>query len=126
MTNIQVPAPPGFYVCYQPGRRVAWPQGYETRLGAERRMSELVEAGMDAEKIHVVKRGNMADTLRTDYFGYRVTCTTCGVTKKPWGRSVPLDSYYCDSDCHGYMQEPLPSNLWPGESEADFGFKVVR
>jgi hypothetical protein len=64
--------------------------------------------------------------LRKDYFGYRVTCVVCSVEKKPWGRSAPLDSYYCDSDCPGYMKEPLPSNLWPNESEADFGFKVVR
>ena len=67
----------------------------------------------------------MAD-LRTDYRGYSVTCTVCGVTKKPWGRSAPLDSYYCDSDFPGFMQDPLSSNLWPGESEADFGYPVSR
>lgn len=64
--------------------------------------------------------------LRADYFGYKVTCAVCGVTKKPWGRSAPMGSYYCDSDCPGFSQAPLPSNLWPNESEADFGFPVSR
>lgn len=64
------------------------------------------------------------EELRTDYFGFTVRCAVCGVIKKPWGRSAPLDSYYCDYDCPGYPQEPYASHLWPTESEADFGFKV--
>lgn len=77
----------------------------------------------------------MTDTkLRDDYFGYRATCTICSRTKKPVGRSAPVDSYMCEpfhekinpSGCEGYDLEPLPSHLWPGESEADFGFKVPR
>jgi hypothetical protein len=56
MTTIQVPAPPGFYVCYQPGREICWPQGYETRLAAERRMAELIDTGMDVAKVHVVEK----------------------------------------------------------------------
>ena len=56
MTNIQVPAPPGFYVCYQPGREICWPQGYPTREQAEKKMAGLVAAGMDAAKIHVIER----------------------------------------------------------------------
>jgi hypothetical protein len=46
----------GFYVCYQPGREICWPQGYPTREQAEKKMAELVEAGMDAAKIHVVEK----------------------------------------------------------------------
>jgi hypothetical protein len=66
--------------------------------------------------------------LREDYFGYRVTCTICGRTKAPQGRSVP-DALYgsiCRMECPGFYEEPLPSNLWPNESEASFGYKVTR
>lgn len=67
--------------------------------------------------------------LRADYFGYyRVQCARCGKTKAPVGRSVPVAMYgaYCTSDCSGFHDEPLPSNLWPGESESDFGYRVAR
>ena len=64
--------------------------------------------------------------LRTDYYGYEADCAVCGVTKQPVGRSAPMRFYYCTSDCPGYHQEPLPSNLWPDESESDFGYPVVR
>jgi hypothetical protein len=67
----------------------------------------------------------MTTHLRPDYFGYRVTCKVCGHTKQPVGRSAPL-GLMCDSDCEGYLDDPLPSHLWPGESKADFGFKVPR
>jgi len=64
--------------------------------------------------------------LRATYFGYVVVCTTCRHTKKPWGRSAPMEMVLCSHECHGYAQEPLPSELWPHESEADFGYKVSR
>jgi hypothetical protein len=64
--------------------------------------------------------------LRTDYLGYRVTCTTCGRTKQPVGRSVPLGFGGCGPECPGFYLEPLPSHLWPRESEADFGYEVPR
>ena len=64
--------------------------------------------------------------LRKDYFGYRVTCAVCGRTKAPLGRSAPMMLSFCESDCPGYEKDPLPSHLWPNESEADFGFKVPR
>ena len=41
-----------------------------------------------------------------------VTCTVCGKPKAPRGRSVPLDSYYCDRECRGYDQDPPPPPLW--------------
>lgn len=66
------------------------------------------------------------DELRADYFGFSVTCTVCGRTKAPVGRSVPYMASYCDSVCVGYDVDPLPSHLFPGESEADFGFRVPR
>lgn len=68
----------------------------------------------------------MSEALRADYYGYTVKCTVCQCIKKPWGRSAPAESYLCDSDCPGYHDEPLPSNLWPNESEADFGYPVTR
>ena len=30
----------------------------------------------------------------------------------------------CDWKCPGYNEEPMPGSLWPGESEADFGYPV--
>ena len=56
--------------------------------------------------------------------GVRCRCSVCGNTKKPVGRSAPMDSYYCDNDCEGYLGLPYPGSLWPGESEADFGYHV--
>ena len=44
-------------------------------------------------------------------------CTTCHRHKAPRGRSVPLESSsgYCDDDCLGYNEAPLPGHLWPEE-----------
>lgn len=64
--------------------------------------------------------------LRTDYYGYTVACGTCGRIKKPFGRSAPVGVYMCEYGCPGYDREPLPSHLWPNESEADFGYRVPR
>lgn len=72
--------------------------------------------------------------LRSDYYGYRAVCTVCGREKQPVGRSAPMGMIMCNPHhpifdprgCVGYRQEPLPSNLWPNESEADFGYKVSR
>lgn len=63
--------------------------------------------------------------LNPNKVGIRVTCEVCGATKQPVGRSAPVDSFYCDSDCPGFYQEPLSGSLWPNESEADFGFPVA-
>lgn len=58
--------------------------------------------------------------------GISVTCTTCGMRKKPVGRSAPLEmaNGLCDQDCPGFYNEPRSGSLWPGESEADFGYPV--
>ena len=63
-------------------------------------------------------------TLRENRVGVRVECQTCGYTKKPVGRSAPLGMHYCDDECAGYRRSPYPGSLWPGESEADFGYAV--
>lgn len=56
--------------------------------------------------------------------GKSVECTTCGRRKKPWGRSEPLGSYLCDSECPGFLEDPGPGQLWPGETQKDFGYCV--
>lgn len=68
----------------------------------------------------------MNKELRPDYFGFSVTCAVCGNTKNPLGRSAPIGTHYCDHECDGYYIEPMPSQLWPNESEADFGYPVSR
>jgi hypothetical protein len=37
--------------------------------------------------------------------------------KKPIGRSAApeMANSLCDHECGGYMQEPTPCDLWPGE-----------
>lgn len=44
-------------------------------------------------------------------------CATCGIRKKPHGRSAPLAAAngYCDQDCPGYYQDPKAGHFWPGE-----------
>lgn len=54
--------------------------------------------------------------------GIRVTCTTCGHMKNPIGRSGPMQVIYCDWGCPGYRGEPRVGSLWPGETDADFGY----
>lgn len=48
-------------------------------------------------------------------------CATCGRTKAPRGRSVPLGMVVCDSDCPGYNEHPHPGHYWPGEPAWDDG-----
>jgi hypothetical protein len=62
--------------------------------------------------------------LNPNKVGVAVHCATCGQRKAPIGRSVPDVLYLCDRDCPGYTQEPCVGSLWPGESEADFGYPV--
>lgn len=56
--------------------------------------------------------------------GIAVTCTVCGQRKCPRGRSQPIGAYLCDCDCPGYRMDPKPGDLWPGESQEDFGYPV--
>ena len=56
--------------------------------------------------------------------GARPYCRLCGQSKKPVGRSAPIETIFCDDDCDGYYEYPLPGSLWPGESEFDFGYEV--
>ena len=56
--------------------------------------------------------------------GVRVECARCKRTKKPRGRSQPIGASYCDWNCEGYNEQPLPGTLWPGETEEEFGYPV--
>lgn len=54
--------------------------------------------------------------------GIRVYCTVCQRSKLPRGRSAPLGAYGCDDDCAGYRLDPVPGDLWPGETDDNFGY----
>ncbi len=60
--------------------------------------------------------------------GIMVKCAVCGHQKKPRGRSGPLGAIFCeapspfDDGCEGYGQPPRVGDLWPGETDADFGY----
>ena len=60
--------------------------------------------------------------LRTTVFGRYVECAVCGQQKKPIGRDSSRS--LCDDDCRGYDSDPKPGDLWPGESEKEFGCAV--
>jgi hypothetical protein len=62
------------------------------------------------------------DTLKTETVGRSVSCTVCGRTKQPVGRDAPLGSCMCGFECPGYRLDPLPGELWPGETREDFGY----
>jgi len=64
------------------------------------------------------------ERLRDDVIGVAVECATCGDMKAPLGRSVPLGVSMCRDECSGYRSRPFPGSLWPGESEAQFGYPV--
>jgi len=67
----------------------------------------------------------VSELLSTKKWGMAVRCNQCGHRKAPIGRSVPLGLHMCHaSECEGYRQPPYPGSLWPGETEADFGYPV--
>ena len=55
--------------------------------------------------------------------GMIVICEFCSLMKRPRGRSAPPVPM-CDDDCPGYYLEPFVGDLWPGETEEDFGYPV--
>ncbi len=54
--------------------------------------------------------------------GISVICSACGLRKCPRGRSQPPMIIMCNFECLGYRVEPLVGDLWPGETEDDFGY----
>ncbi len=65
----------------------------------------------------------------TTKVGVYVRCSTCGHQKRPRGRSAPLLLTMCepsfpglDDGCDGYNKPPLVGDLWPGETDEDFGY----
>ncbi len=63
----------------------------------------------------------------TARIGIAVNCAQCGLRKKPIGRCAPLEmaNGLCDYECPGYVKEPQPGSLWPGESSEEYGFPVA-
>jgi len=66
--------------------------------------------------------------LSASRVGVRVHCAACGRMKQPRGRSTSPEAAngYCGWDCPGYDAPPHVGSLWPGESEADFGWPVGK
>lgn len=56
--------------------------------------------------------------------GISVYCTVCCNRKCPRGRSQPLGLHMCDFECAGYDLAPKVGDLWPGETEEEFGHPV--
>jgi hypothetical protein len=54
--------------------------------------------------------------------GIAVYCAVCRHQKKPRGRSAPMGLRMCDMECRGYDEAPFVGDLWPGETEEDFGY----
>lgn len=52
--------------------------------------------------------------------GIYVECAVCGRTKQPIGRDARTVG--CDDECPGYDQSSHVGSLWPGETDADFGY----
>ena len=50
---------------------------------------------------------NPKPELNPNKIGVFVRCVTCGLMKKPVGRSGPLTAHYCDDDCAGYRDKPF-------------------
>jgi hypothetical protein len=50
-----------------------------------------------------------------------VECADCGRSKKPIGRSSPLEMSLCDDECDGYRKDPYPDCRWPGEESCGPG-----
>ena len=59
----------------------------------------------------------MTTTEHTEACWAAPECVVCGLRKKPWGRSAPLEmaNGLCDSDCEGYDREPRAGHFWPDE-----------
>jgi 23S rRNA (adenine2503-C2)-methyltransferase len=64
------------------------------------------------------------NAILSDKVGIGVRCRTCFRTKKPIGRSAPMEAAngYCDTDCPGYVEHPHPGYLWPDETQEEFGY----
>lgn len=62
--------------------------------------------------------------LEREQIGKAVECTVCRRTKKPRGRSAPIEmaNSLCDYGCPGYDQSPEAGELWPGETREQFGY----
>ena len=69
----------------------------------------------------------MSETAE-DRIGTSPECATCRHIMAPLGRSVPLPlaGSMCNDDCPGYMDDPKPDQLWPGETAEEFGYILPK
>ena len=66
--------------------------------------------------------------------GIRVECATCHRQKQPRGRSAPMDMEMCTpkarwntyAGCEGYYEDPKVGDLWPRETEMDWGYRFTH
>ena len=60
--------------------------------------------------------------------GVRVECVVCGKSKRPHGRSVPMEMErsLCSPECDGYNLDPQAGCLWPGETDDEFGYRSCK
>lgn len=57
--------------------------------------------------------------------GIAVNCPVCHRTKKPRGRSGAIGLSLCEPElCRAYYNDPKVGDLWPGETEEDFGYPI--
>ena len=59
---------------------------------------------------------------------YTPRCITCGMSKKPVGRSVGLyaANSFCDHECSGYYDDPAPTPYWSAEDEREMRAFLAR
>lgn len=65
--------------------------------------------------------------------GISVECADCHRQKRPRGRSAPMGMVMCNPNglnnifagCGGYWKEPLVGDLWPRETEMDWGYRFT-
>ena len=62
-----------------------------------------------------------------DREGTSPRCETCGRVKDPIGRSIALAACGsgCDRECEGYLKDPQPDHLFPGEKQSEFGYPKI-
>lgn len=112
----------------------SYPNGVEGPAGSwrsRRLLSRAIRRVEGDEATPDWRRCGVSENLDPNKVGSVVTCAVCLAQKAPRGRSAVPFVRYCkphdfpeDRGCPGYRQEPQVGDLWPGGSEADFGYPV--
>jgi hypothetical protein len=85
------------------------------------RLAEQVNL-LQASQADAVGYHDMLMWLCSHEVGKAIRCSVCGGTKKPRGRSAPVDTLLCDETCAGWDAEPRVGSLWPNETADQFGY----